>query len=424
MVPVAEGGSRLGWPLNESARQNLEGFLIDRHEVTNEEYRKFVEAGGYRNPSYWKEPFVREGRALRFDEAMELFRDSTGQPGPATWEVGTYAKGKGKHPVTGVSWFEAAAYAEYAGKSLPTGYHWYRAAQTGAAMLIAPGSNFRGVGTRPVGEPGTLSGSGTTDMAGNAKEWCRNETSAGARLILGGGFGDPAYQFNQIDGQSPWARSPSFGFRCVVLPSPPPAGTVVKLEPPFRDYMRETPVSDEVFAAFKGLYAYDKGELNARVEETDTAEDWIRQKVTFSAAYGTGRVTAHLYLPKNGSPPFQPVVFFPGGYAFYQKKFDPEENVTGLVDFVPKSGRVLVFPIYTGTFERQDGLGMWDGQQLAKRRDRMINISKDLGRTLDYLESREDVDSARMGYLGFSAGGAIAPLHHGVEQRFEAAILL
>jgi predicted esterase len=94
------------------------------------------------------------------------------------------------------------------------------------------------------------------------------------------------------------------------------------------------------------------------------------------------------------------------------------------VDFVPKSGRALVFPIYTGMFERQDGLGMWDGQQVAKRRDRMIYISKDLGRTLDYLESREDIDSARMAYLGFSAGGAMAPLLLGVEQRFNAAILL
>ncbi len=323
-----------------------------------------------------------------------------------------------------MSWFEAAAYAEYAGKSLPTGYHWYRAAQTWASMLIAPGSNFRGTGTRPVGEPGTLSGFGTTDMAGNAKEWCRNETSAGARLILGVASATRSTSSYQIDGQSPWARNPSFGFRCVVLPSPPPAGAVAKLEPSFRDYVKETPVSDEVFDAFRGLYAYDKGELNARVEETDTAEDWTRQKVTFNAAYGNERVIAHLYLPKNGSPPFQPVVFFPGGYAFIQKEFDPEENITGRRTSSRRAGVRSSSRSTRGRSRDRTASGMWDGQQLAKRRDRTINMSKDLGRTIDYLESRDDIDSARMGYLGFSAGGAIAPLLLGVEQRFKAAILL
>ncbi|MCZ2111491.1 MAG: hypothetical protein LC118_18330 [Dehalococcoidia bacterium] len=88
------------------------------------------------------------------------------------------------------------------------------------------------------------------------------------------------------------------------------------------------------------------------------------------------------------------------------------------------SGRVLVYPIYAGTFERQDGLGMWDGRQLAKRRDRFLRTSMDLGRTLDYLEARPDIVGGKPAYLGFSAGGAIAPLLLGVEQRFRAAVLV
>ena len=63
-------------------------------------------------------------RQVPFDEAMALFRDSTGRPGPATWEAGSYPEGEDEFPVTGVSWYEAAAYAAFAGKSLPTIYHW------------------------------------------------------------------------------------------------------------------------------------------------------------------------------------------------------------------------------------------------------------------------------------------------------------
>jgi hypothetical protein len=73
----------------------LQDFWIDQYEVTNEEYKEFVHAGGYTNRQYWKEPFVRDGRTLSWDEAMGLFRDKTGRPGPATWELGEFPEGQG-----------------------------------------------------------------------------------------------------------------------------------------------------------------------------------------------------------------------------------------------------------------------------------------------------------------------------------------
>src|SRR5438105_12239481 len=81
-------------------------------------------AGGYQKREFWKQPFVRDGRAVTGEDAVALFHDATGRPGPATWEVGGYPKGHEKSPVAGVSWYEAMAYAEFAGKSLPTAYHW------------------------------------------------------------------------------------------------------------------------------------------------------------------------------------------------------------------------------------------------------------------------------------------------------------
>ena len=72
----------------------VEDSFIDRYEVTNEEYAKFVNAGGYRRPEYWKYPFVKDGKVLTFEEATQEFRDTTGRPGPATWEVGSYPRPK------------------------------------------------------------------------------------------------------------------------------------------------------------------------------------------------------------------------------------------------------------------------------------------------------------------------------------------
>jgi len=65
----------------------LDDFLIDKFEVTNREYKKFVDASGYREPKYWKFPFLEGKRSLSFDEAMLHFRDKTDRPAPSTWEL-------------------------------------------------------------------------------------------------------------------------------------------------------------------------------------------------------------------------------------------------------------------------------------------------------------------------------------------------
>ena len=240
MTRVAGGKLQPFIPGLALAEVPLDDFLIDRPEVTNEDFKKFVDAGGYQKREFWKEPFTRDAGTLSFDEAIAAFRDATGRPGPATWELGSYRKGFEKHPVAGVSWYEAAAYAAFAGKTLPTVYHWNRAAQTEASLLISPASNFQGEDTQAVGD-GRVSGFGTTDMAGNVKEWCSNASRTGKRFILGGGFGEPTYMFIDQDAQSPWDRRPNYGFRCVKLASAPAAETTARIEDDFRDFSKEKP---------------------------------------------------------------------------------------------------------------------------------------------------------------------------------------
>ena len=136
-------------------------------------------------------------------------------PGPATWEFGTYPEGKDDYPVSGVSWYEAAAYAEFAGKSLPTIYHWCRA--SGMRSLygdIVRFSNFSTKGLARVGAYRGLGDFGTYDMAGNIKEWCWNQTGS-SRYAMGGAWNETTDTFSLTDARPPFDRSADLGFRCV-----------------------------------------------------------------------------------------------------------------------------------------------------------------------------------------------------------------
>ena len=63
--------------------QRLRDFWIDRYEVTNRDFKRFVDAGGYRDRKYWRQPFVDGGRTLTFEQAMARFKDSAGRPARA-----------------------------------------------------------------------------------------------------------------------------------------------------------------------------------------------------------------------------------------------------------------------------------------------------------------------------------------------------
>ncbi|MHC4518812.1 MAG: protein kinase domain-containing protein, partial [Planctomycetota bacterium] len=276
-------------------------YLIDRYEVTNGQFKTFVDAGGYENTTYWEGlDFAKGGTQLSWQEAVAEFRDPTGQPGPATWEEGTYPQGQGRYPVSGVSWFEAAAYAKFAGKSLPTVYHWQRAACFPQSWVIVPYSSFAVGGTAPVGSHPGMGHTGLYDMAGNVKEWCFNaaDDSGSQHNILGGGAGEPTYMFTSRDFLPPWDRSPLNGFRCVQYPQGEESLSRVLFSPvglyPSRDLSNLEPFSDEEFQTLKAQYEYDQTPLNPAVENIDVnLPFWRKEKITFDAAYVGERMIAY-----------------------------------------------------------------------------------------------------------------------------------
>lgn len=414
--------------LEDQPKVQLDDFLIDKYEVTNLEYKAFVKAGGYQKREFWKQRFLKDGKELSWDEAVQQFRDSTGQPGPATWEVGDYPASKDNLPVTGVSWYEAAAYAEFAKKSLPSIYHWSRAAGTWDSAYVVPLSNFGGAGLLPVGSSQAIHHYGTFDMAGNAKEWCWNEIGD-KRAILGGAWNEPTYMFNDPDAQPAFTRLPTYGFRCVKYLKSVPQLAAADIHVSFRDYSKEQPVSDEVFHIYQSLYRYDKRELNAQIETTDSSSEyWTAEKISFDAAYGNERMKAFLFLPKSAKPPFQTVVYFPGSGVIYLNSSDillKDTRNVSRIDFVIQSGRALIYPIYKGTFERGIQEFKTDTPNGSNSyRDMMTDWSKDLGRSIDYLETRKDIDATKIAYYGSSWGAANGLILPAVEPRLKVNILL
>jgi serine/threonine protein kinase/formylglycine-generating enzyme required for sulfatase activity/predicted esterase len=402
----------------------LKDFWLDQYEVTNRQFKQFVDQGGYQNRAHWEHPFTRDGKHLSWEQAMELFRDGAGRPGPKDWVQGQYPKGQDEFPVTGISWYEAAAYAKFAGKSLPTIYHWNRAAGPLSSALIVPASNFGEGGVLPVGSKQDMGPWGNYDMAGNVKEWIWTEAESGKRYVLGGAWDEPNYMFIDPDAQSPFLRAANIGFRCVkyIEPESVTGVATAPMPSPRRDLSKEKPVSDALFQAYRSLYSYDKKPLNASVEKLPSGDpDWTLEKITYTAAYGNEQAVAYLFLPTRAKLPLQTVLFFPGSNALLLRKFSAYP--TAALDGILRSGRAVLYPVYKSTYERGDGMESDVASTTSEWRDHMIMWVKDASRAIDYVQSRPDLDHEKIGYYGYSWGAVMGAFVPAVDPRIKAAVL-
>jgi formylglycine-generating enzyme required for sulfatase activity len=205
VLPIPAGPFEMG---SETGREDerpvrrvtLDAYSIDRYEVTNSQYTRFVAATGRRPPRYWID--------------------------------GDYPPGLADSPVVGVSWQDALDYCAWAGKRLPSEAEWEKACRGTEGRLYPWGNNWRAddlnvteaclvpgsqylealwpvlqtlpgsgqAGLFPVGSfPQGISPYGALDMAGNAAEWVKDWYNSKAYQILP--------QVNPLSQEPPWNHS-------------------------------------------------------------------------------------------------------------------------------------------------------------------------------------------------------------------------
>ena len=205
----------------------VDAFYIDKQEVTNAEYKKFLEDTGFKAPKEWNNPVLNPPN----------------------------------YPVVSVTWGDALAYAQWAGKRLPTEAEWEKAATSADSRMYPWGNDPPDAngGFRANYDPGNLiedghkftapvgsfsmgtTDFGLVDMVGNVREWCADwydaryytksqgsknprgpSSSTGKRVLRGGGFEDRLVGIRTTSrlGLTPDTKLTSVGFRCAKTADP------------------------------------------------------------------------------------------------------------------------------------------------------------------------------------------------------------
>ncbi len=166
---------RQEWYAGEKPQHSvyLKAFWIDKYEVSNEQYARFIAAGGYQEREFWT-------------QAGWEWKERENRTRPTFWEEPRW--NKPHYPIVGVSWYEAMAYCRWVEGRLPTEAEWEKAAswdaRRGKKRRFPWGDKWEAErcntaesalgGTTPVGKycPAAESPCGVCNLAGNVWEWC------------------------------------------------------------------------------------------------------------------------------------------------------------------------------------------------------------------------------------------------------------
>jgi hypothetical protein len=406
-------------------------YSMSKYEVTNKEYKEFIDNGGYINSDYWDFPYKLENEELTFETTIKTFVDNFDQQGPAGWSYGNYLEGQDNFPVTGISWFEARAYAKYKNLSLPNLYQWANAAILGTASSFVPKSNFSKNQLVEVGSMNNTNSNLLYDIAGNAREWIINsvDKTNTKKGILGGGFEDDPYYFNDYYGQQVLDRSVSNGMRLVKNLK---SNTEINSSPEnpvyiaTRDFLTEETVSDDVFEIFKEQYDYPDILLNAKVIPQDIQSGTFKvDRFEISSPYEENEILpGYVFYDSDYPEQLKPIILFPGSNAIHLTNMDYElKRQLSRLNYLMKEGYAVFLPIFLSTYERVDDLKSDYPDNTDFYKDHIIKWGKEYKRTIDYIFSRDDMDHDNLSYYGTSWGGYMANILLAIDDRVQCAVL-
>jgi len=165
------------------------------------------------------------------------------------------------------------------------------------------------------------------------------------------------------------------------------------------------------------VYEYDKSKpLNPQSTILKETEEYIVEKIYYDST-NNQRVPSLLVIPKKGSPPY-PCIVFLHGYS------GRKENVMPLAE-VGVSRGFAFFSIDAPFHGERSIPGKELYSPVLKELIRnVVQTVHDLKRGVDLLETRNEIDSERIGYAGGSMGGIIGSLFVSVEPRIKAAVIV
>lgn len=191
------------------------------------------------------------------------------------------------------------------------------------------------------------------------------------------------------------------------------------------------PISEFAFKVMSQFFQYDEGiPLEARVVEKQDTSEYVREKIVFRGVRDS-RVPGYIAVPKTGSPPYPCVLQLHGLTASKSVWWDENSFASGghITNGLLAAGYAVLSldaqyhgeRLINNDYESPDVM-VFQKNWGNRIREMVVQSTIEYRRAIDYLDTRGDIDTARIGMIGYSMGGLMTFYLTGVEPRIKVSV--